>query len=88
MEVNLTKEIFDTLIIHSHDFREQLWQEINKSQTPESFAEDAVRRNGPEFWVASIREVRTKTGVGLAEGKKLVNDAMLKVWGKKPFSSL
>jgi len=88
MQVNLTKEIFDTLIVHSEDFREQLWKEINKSQTPESFAEDAVRRNGPENPIASIREVRTKFGVGLADGKKLVNDAMQKVWGKKIFSSL
>jgi len=88
MQVNLTKEIFDTLIVHSRDFREQLWQEINKGITPESFAEDAVRRNGPENPIASIREVRTKFGVGLADGKKLVNDAMQKVWGKKIFSSL
>lgn len=88
MQIDITKDIFDILIIHSEDFREQLWKEINKGNTPEAFAEAAVRRNGPEQVIASIREVRTKTGVGLADGKKLVNDAMLKVWGKKPFSSL
>jgi len=88
MQIDITKDIFDILIIHSEDFREQLWKEINKGNTPEAFAEATVRRNGPELVIASIREVRTKTGVGLADGKKLVNDAMLKVWGKKPFSSL
>lgn len=88
MQIDITKDIFDILIIHSEDFREQLWKEINKGNTPEAFAEAAVRRNGPERVIASIREVRTKTGVGLADGKQLVNDAMLKVWGKKLFSSL
>lgn len=88
MQIDITKDIFDILIIHSEDFREQLWKEINKGTTPESFAEATVRRNGPERIIASIREVRTKFGVGLADGKQLVNDAMLKVWGKKPFSSL
>ena len=88
MQIDITKDIFDILIIHSEDFREQLWKEINKGNTPEAFAEATVRRNGPERIIASIREVRTKFGVGLADGKQLVDDAMLKVWGKKPFSSL
>jgi ribosomal protein L7/L12 len=88
MQVNLTKDIFDILIVHSEDFREQLWKEINKGETPESFAEDAVRRNGPERVISSIKEVRMKFGVGLVDGKQLVIDAMLKVWGKKSFSSL
>jgi ribosomal protein L7/L12 len=38
--------------------------------------------------ITSIKEVRMKFGVGLVDGKQLVNDAMLKVWGKKSFSSL
>jgi ribosomal protein L7/L12 len=88
MQIDITKDTFDILIIHSEDFREQLWKEINKAETPESFAEAAVRRNGPERVIASIREVRTKFGVSLVDGKQLVNDAMLKVWGKKMFSSL
>jgi len=88
MQIDITKDIFDILIIHSEDFREQLWKEINKGNTPESFAETVVRRNGPERVIASIKEVRTKFGVGLSDGKQLVNDAMLKVWGKKLFSSL
>lgn len=88
MQIDITKDIFDILIIHSQEFREQLWKELNPNFTPEAFAEATVRRNGPEFVIASIREVRTKFGVSLLDGKKLVNDAMLKVWGKKPFSSL
>jgi hypothetical protein len=88
MQIDITKDIFDILIIHSEDFREQLWKEINKGNTPEAFAEAAVRRNGPERVIASIKEVRTKFGVSLSDGKQLVNDAMLKVWGKKPFSFL
>jgi ribosomal protein L7/L12 len=88
MQIDITKDIFDILIVHSEDFREQLWKEINKAETPESFAEAAVRRNGPERVISSIKEVRTKFGVSLVDGKQLVNDAMLKVWGKKSFSSL
>jgi ribosomal protein L7/L12 len=83
MQIDITKDIFDILIIHSEDFREQLWKEINKGNTPESFAEEVVRKNGARNWISSIKEVRAKFGVGLADGKKLVNDATLKVWGEK-----
>jgi hypothetical protein len=83
MHITITKDIYDTLIIHSQDFREQVWRELNKTETPEFYAEECVRNNGPERWIQSVKDVRTEfTCVSLADGKKLVRDAMLKVWDK------
>jgi hypothetical protein len=83
MHITITKDIYNTLIIHSQDFREQVWRELNKTETPDFYAEECVRNNGPELLIKSVKDVRTKFGVSLADGKQLVADAMLKVWNKK-----